>query len=498
MPQWLVYGMVYSGAVLMAYNIYCFVSFARDIGKMKAWEKGAYILFLPVVLLALFFLGYLAIGLIGKPDWIVAGILFGGSVFVFVMYRLLDRITQRIIESKQLEAKLAAAEESSRTKSSFLASISHEMRTPLNIILGQDHIALLNPNVPAETRDQLEKIGQSAKHLAGLINSILDLRQIESGGLTLNSEAFSLKEALDQVNALAASLCQEKGLEYRTSFAPSAVREYIGDMMQLKRAILCLLDNAVKYTDAPGTVTFTVTCAEEQGPNTLVCFTVSDTGVGIDPAFMPRLFEPLTQEDASFTNRFGGSGLGLTLAKAIITSMGGEIKAESEKGKGSVFTITLPLAVSARQQKEETPESFAARNVSLQGRRVMIVDDMEENAEIVADLLELEDTESERAQNGQVALDMFRKSEKGYYDAILMDLRMPVMDGLQAVRAIRALNREDAKIVPIIALTANAFDSDVKQSLEAGMNAHLAKPVDADLLYQTLKEWIYASGKQEG
>lgn len=503
MIRWAVYIMVYMGSALMVYNIYGFISFARYIRGMKSWNRGNGILYIPIALLVCFLLGYLMVGFFGHPDIVVAGILFGGSIFVFVMYKLLNGIIQRVIESERREAELMAAEESSRVKSSFLASISHEMRTPMNVILGMETLALKNPALPGETREQLEKIGASARYLNGLINGILDMQQIESGELTLHSEVFSLKEALEQINAVASKACAEKGLEYQTAFARCTDRDYTGDALYLKQAVLCLLDNAVKFTDAPGTVRFSVDCDKSRGAGTQVRFEVSDTGIGIDEGFLPRTLEPFTQEDSSYTSRFGGSGMGLTLANSIVTRMGGRIEAASRKGEGSTFTIILPMSPAGPGEKTCAGDcdacdglGEAAQSFKLAGHRVLVVDDLPDNAEIVSDLLELEDVESEHAANGSIAVSMVERSAEGYYDAILMDLRMPVMDGLDATRRIRALDRADARRIPILALSANSAEKDIQDSLEAGMNAHLAKPMDADRLYAELGYWIEKSGKE--
>jgi len=502
MGEWAVDAMVYLGSALMVYNIIGFVRFARYVRGMKSWNHGDHILNLPILLLVCFLLGYLMVGLFGKPDIVISSILLGGSFFVFAMYRLLNNIVQKVVESEHLEAELMAAEEASRAKSSFLASISHEMRTPMNVILGMDTLALKNKDLPAETRDQLEKIGHNAQHLSRLINDILDMQQLESGKLTIHAESFSLKEALEQVNAVMEKTCEEKGLEYRTSFAECAARDYTGDVDHLKQALMCLLENAVKFTDAPGTVRLSVDCSKKEGVCSALRFTVSDTGIGIDEAFLPRVMEPFTQEDASFTNRFGGSGMGLAVANNIITRMGGSIIAASRKGEGSTFTVTLPLTPTgpggtACGGNCDCCGGEAAQPAALAGHRVLVVDDLPENAEIVADLLELEDVESERAGDGQAAVEMVSQSDEYHYDAIVMDLRMPVMDGMEAARRIRALDREDAKTIPIIALTANGSDIDRQHSLEAGMNEHLVKPVDADKLYAALGRWFAEAGIRE-
>ena len=242
----------------------------------------------------------------------------------------------------------------------------------------------------------------------------------------------------------------------------------------------------------PGKVKFSVEAEPESNGRKKLKFIILDTGIGIDEEFLPRLFDVFEQEDASFTNR-GGSGLSLAVSKKVLELMGGTISVESRKNVGSVFTIDLALEVVHKEEKAAAPE----QEVTLAGRHILIVEDIPENAEIVADLLELEDAETEIAENGRIGLDMFSQSPLFYYDAVLMDLRMPVMDGLEATRRIRALERKDAGIVPIIALTANAFEEDIKNSLNAGMNVHLAKPTDADLLYNTLKTEIGKVGVSE-
>ena len=495
MIKWIIYSMVYLGSLLMVYNIYGFVRFARRIGNMETWGGKKQILYIPIVLLVLFLLGYLFVGAFGAPDLIIAGILFFGSVFVFVMYRLISGITDRILENEQTQAKLMAAEEASRAKTAFLASISHEMRTPMNVILGLTDLALKEPGVPAKTRQQLEKIDQSGQHLLGLINHILEINEIGTGELTLKEEPLCPEDILAQVNAITQTLCDDKGLLYRYDAPDSLPACCMGDGMQIKNLLLGLLNNAVKYTDAPGSVSFIVTCTPE-GDRAKLCFSVSDTGIGMSGEFLAKFFEPFTQEDASFTNRFGGGGLSMAVSKKLANLMGATLDVESEKGKGSTFTLTVSLPVVECPAGEGAPPE--EEGISLAGRRVLVVEDVPENAEIVQDLLELEDVASDHAENGLVALEQFKSAPPGTYDAILMDLRMPVMDGLEAARRIRALPCPDAAAIPIIALTANAFQSDIDASIAAGMNALLAKPADAELLYDTLKKWISIAQKQKG
>ena len=493
MVRWIIYGMVYLGSILMVYNIYGFIRFARYIKGLQISIGDYGILQIPIVLLVIFLLGYLAVGFIGHPDLIVSGILFGGSIFVFVMYRLLNGITLRILESEKKEAAVRAAEESNRAKAAFLASVSHEMRTPMNVILGLCGIELKNQDLQDATRERLKKIEYSGRHLLGLINNMLDMNHFSSGSFEIKKESFSLTDSLAQVDAITQTLCEEKGLTYRYTCGEDVPRCCLGDGIKLRQVLLSVLDNAVKYTDPPGSVCFDVKSEAGRGNTVYLTFTISDTGLGIAPDYLPKIFGVFNMADESFTSRYGG-GLSLAVTRNIVDLMGGQINAESEKNKGSVFTISIPVEQAECKEPPEEPEE---ENVSLEGKRILVVEDIPENAEIVIDLLELEDAVTEHAENGQAALELFEGSAPDYYDAILMDLRMPVMDGFEAAKRIRALDRPDAETVPIIALTANAFERDVKASLEAGMNAHLSKPADADELYRTLKQQMALAAKRK-
>ncbi|MBR0302256.1 MAG: response regulator [Clostridia bacterium] len=487
-----IYAMVFLGSLLMVFNIYGFFRFAlkaRNIDKARNSGRNV-VLNIPIVLLVLFLLGYIAVGAFGKPDLIVSGILFGGSIFVFVMYIMLERIMKRLSVSKEIEAKLMATEESNRAKTEFLADMSHEMRTPLNIILGLDTMALKDTALAGETRDRLEKIGSNANYLLGLINSILDINSIDTGDFLIKNEEFSVSDVVSQIDIIAKLHCKEKDLTYKSSVSEGADGTFSGDDMRCRQIVFSLLDYAIEHTAPHGAVEFCVDSTGEGGDTSLV-FKVKDTGEGIGPELLPSVFDAAAGDGKGTTGSFGGSSLGLPAAKKLVTALGGTISAESEVGVGSVFTVVLPVT---RVVEDESLYD----GVSLAGRRILIAEDIPENAEIVADLLELEGVESEHAENGKIAVDMFRGNEPGYYDAILMDLRMPVMDGLTAAKEIRKTDREDASVIPIIALTANAFESDVKESLGAGMNLHLAKPADCEKLYGAIKKTIYETGSKKG
>lgn len=483
----LIYIMVFGGAALMIYNIYGFIRFVKRIRLHSAFARKDGIFAAPVALLVMFLLGYLAVGVFGKPDLIVAGILFGGSIFVLIIYILLNTFTQRLLENEKLESRLMAAEEVNRTKTSFFATVSHEMRTPLNAIIGLNGMALRDDTLKPETRERLEKLALSADHLNAMVDNILDLNRIESDSLELQNAEFDLNGVVTQVEVIAQSSCDMKGLSFVPSPHDTLGGRYTGDAFQLKRVLLAVLDNAVKYTDAPGKVSLVAEAVSETEDAKTFRFTIADTGIGMNPDFVSRLFTTAAQEDESFTTSHEGVGISLTLTKRVLDLMGGEIRVESEKGRGSTFTVMVSFRRAAPQAagKPSAPEA-----ISLAGRRVLVVEDIPLNAEVVQDLLELEEIECECAENGAIAVEMFTKSAPGYYDAILMDLRMPVMDGFEATRQIRASAHKAAKTIPIIALTANASDYDRQETKSAGMNAHLSKPTDTDLLYETLREQI--------
>ncbi len=783
MIDWMTRALVYIGSAMMVFNVFSYAGYARRL-KQK-WKAEHRVLYVPVALLALFLIGYLAVGIWGKPDLIVSGILFGGSVFVLVIFTVLQKITRQIQESERRAAQLVAmehdskarddqakansmitamasdyrcvyhvnldeddcvcyradptdpdqipagihfpylervtwyaencvtekyregflrfidpdniraqlatqpiiayrylarrqgreyyemirmagvrraeerddhmvhavglglteidaemresmakkealaealtlAEEASKAKTAFLSNMSHEIRTPMNAIIGLDTLALRDDTLSPQTREYLEKIGGSAHHLLDLINDILDMSRIESGKIVLRKEEFSLSAMLEQINTMVMSQCADKGLRYECRLLSRVDDCYIGDDTKLKEVLINILSNAIKFTDAPGSVTLTLERTAVFGDQSTMKFCVRDTGIGMDPEFIPRIFETFSQEDNSRKSKYGSTGLGMAITKSIVEMMNGTISVESEKGVGTEFTVVVTLkncedpglapkdsvdasrlhvlvvddeAIAAEharmileeagiradvcaggeealqmlelQHTKQNPynlvlmdwkmpemdglevsrrirerfgsestvilltaynwddiaeealkagvDSFLAKplfasnvtsefervarrnNMSLfeakqraelAGRRILLAEDMEINAEIMLDILDMEGMQADHAENGRIVVEMFEKSEPGAYAAILMDVRMPEMDGLEAAAAIRALDRPDAKKIPIIALTANAFDEDVQRSLQAGMNAHLSKPVEPGLLYQTLGELI--------
>lgn len=395
-------------------------------------------------------------------------------------------------KSRAVSDALEAAQEASKAKTAFLSSMSHEIRTPMNAIIGLDSLALQKKDLDADTREYLEKIGASARHLLSLINDILDMSRIESGKMVLRNEAFSFRDVLDQINVMVMTQCSDKGLKYECTIGEEVADSYIGDEVKLKQVLINILSNAIKFTDAPGNVSMSVVRTAVFEDKSTLKFTISDTGIGMDESFIPKVFDTFTQEFGGSTNKYGSTGLGMAITKNIVEIMNGSISVKSAKGKGTAFTVMVTLKncdnkSSGMQGPADTASDKAA---GLDGRNILLAEDVLINAEIMKEILGIRGAGIDHAEDGIQVVDKFSSSTLWYYDAILMDIRMPKMDGLEAAAAIRALDREDAGTVPIIALTANAFDEDVQRSLQVGMNAHLSKPVEPDRLYHTLEKLI--------
>ena len=401
-----------------------------------------------------------------------------------------SEMRESMAKNQALSEALTAAEEANKAKTAFLSNMSHEIRTPMNAIIGLDSLALKNDNLDAETREYLEKIGGSARHLLGLINDILDMTRIESGRKILRKEEFSFREMLEQINTMVYTQCSDKGLKYECEILSGVSDFYIGDDMKLKQVLINILSNAIKFTDAPGEVKLIVERTAVFKDQSTIRFTIKDTGIGMDKAFLPKVFDTFTQEDSSRNNKYGSTGLGMAITKNIVELMNGTISVNSKKGVGTEFVVAVTLK-NCEHADESVPVNTKDMRVDLSGKHILLVEDVFINAEIMKELLIIKDAIIDHAENGRLALEKFADSEEGFYDAILMDVRMPEMDGLEATEAIRALERKDAGIIPIIAMTANAFDEDVQRSLQVGMNAHLSKPVEPERLYQTLEELIW-------
>ena len=373
---------------------------------------------------------------------------------------------------------------SAKAKSDFLARMSHEIRTPMNGIIGMTEIALKDGQTEERRIDCLRKIEHSSEYLLGLINDILDMSKIESGKMRLIEEKCNLMEMIQGLRPLLEAKLNENNIQY---IADIQLKNhwFLADSLRLNQVLVNLLGNALKYSKPDGHVWLTVRETEEEKGFSNLYFQVRDDGIGIAPEKQQLIFRQFEQADNSENARKQGTGLGLAISRRIVRMMDSDIKLESEPGKGSTFSFNVKLQpVSC----EKTTVTSQPEEISFPGKRILVVEDNELNMEIICTILEGYKILTEQAVNGKEAVYQMEKTAPGYYDMILMDIMMPEMDGLEAARAIRAMEREDCKTIPIYAMSANAFDEDVKRSLASGMNGHLSKPVDIQVLEKTLKK----------
>ncbi|MGM9569115.1 MAG: ATP-binding protein [Phascolarctobacterium sp.] len=387
-----------------------------------------------------------------------------------------------------LEAALAEAERANRAKSEFLSNVSHDIRTPMNAIMGMTSIAMNNLQNPQGLRDCLDKIVISSKHLLGLINNVLDMSKIEAGKLVLNKEQVSLRSLVSGIVTTIQGQIQAKEQELVLDIGRLECATVLSDGVRLQQVLLNLLGNAVKFTPTGGRVEFSLHQKPSPKGASMVrlYFGVRDNGIGMTPDFVKHIFESFAREDNRRVQKIEGTGLGMAITKYIVDAMGGTIVVHSKPNEGTDFQIVLDVerGKTCGQHKEAAADA-AKHEVNVAGLRVLLAEDNELNQEIAKALLERQGISVETADNGQICVDKFTASQVGYYDAILMDLRMPVMNGYEATRAIRALVRDDAKL-PIIAMTADAFAEDMQHCLAAGMTAHMAKPMDVEKLMNLL------------
>lgn len=399
-----------------------------------------------------------------------------------------DIVSEEKKKQEQLEQALEAAEKANGAKSEFLAHMSHDIRTPMNAIIGMTSIAK-EECADENIRVYLEKIEGSSQFLLGLINDILDISKIESGNLRLKPRVVLLNEFDSSVDTSIRPLMEKKHIHFIYEMK-CGVNCIYADAVRFNQIFFNILSNAAKYTPDGGEVAFTAYSLRKKGNVEWVRFSVRDNGIGMSKEFLEHAFEPFEQEsDRTISQQWQGTGLGLAIVKKLVDMMEGEIHIQSEKGKGTEVIIDLPLTIAAPEDKGEERKQEQPTQ-ELNGVRVLLVEDNEINTFVARRIMESQGILVEHAENGKEAVEAIAKSGKGYYDIVVMDIRMPVMNGLEATKTIRSLPREDVKLLPIIAMTANAYDEDIRMSLDAGMNAHLAKPIEPQLLLDTIRKYV--------
>ncbi|MCI8932237.1 MAG: response regulator [Lachnospiraceae bacterium] len=408
-----------------------------------------------------------------------------------------EREKEREMHNRQLAEALQAAQVASNSKTMFLSNMSHDIRTPMNAILGFAALLEKDAEKPFKVREYTKKIMASGQHLLSLINDILDVSKIESGKVVLTIGEFTIGDLVTSVDTIIRPMANEKEQNLHTSVT-GIKHEYLeGDETRLNQVLINLLSNAVKYTPKGGNIWFRIIGLEQHSSQfEHIRIEVEDNGYGMTEEYLKTIFEAFTRAENSTTNKVQGTGLGMAITKNIVELMGGTITVSSQVDKGSLFRVELELRILDEQDEKKKEEEAAEdmEEISLEGLHLLAAEDNEINAEILSELLNIEGVSCEIVENGKIAAERFADSEEGKFDAILMDVQMPVMNGYEATRAIRALKRDDAVQIPIIAMTANAFAEDVKEALNAGMNAHVAKPIDMKLLKKTLYQWIQRKG----
>ena len=399
-----------------------------------------------------------------------------------------DVVKEEKAKQQRLGEALKMAEIANQAKTNFLASMSHEIRTPMNAIIGLNSIIREEIDNREQVLDCTEKLESASGYLLALLNDILDMSRIESGNVVLMHQTFDARKFWDNVNMIAKAQAIPAMVDYQFERSGKKVEIYIGDATRLEQIMINLINNAIKFTSKGGYVHVNVQ-EEVTEQKVHLKVSVSDNGIGIAKEFIPKIFDAFTQQHEGNTTEYGGSGLGLSIARSYARLMGGDIVVASEEGKGTTFTADMQLDL-AQEDTSKGKESVPQKEVNFAGKRVLLVEDHPLNTMVATRLLEKRGMKVIHAENGKEALEVFENSEDNYFDAILMDIRMPVMDGVEATRRIRKLNRMDAKFVPVIAMTANAYEEDRRQTKEAGMVAHLAKPIDPKLLYETLDHFL--------
>ncbi len=406
-----------------------------------------------------------------------------------------NKIDAQMKREEEYQSRVAAAR--NKAKNDFLANMSHDIRTPMNAIVGYTNIANRHLDQPDIVKDSLEKISSSSHFLLSLINDVLDMSKIESGKMQLSMGPCSLSDIFRRIEDITLLQAQKKSL--KITYSKDRIRHFsvLGDELRIEQILINIVSNAIKYTPEGKTVSLTAEETEGVRPGTgHYRFIIADTGIGISEDYLPHIFDSFTREQSTTINKIQGTGLGLAITARVVEKMGGKLSVQSRLGEGSTFTVDLELEI-LEEETDREKKSAEHAPVILSGRRVLLVEDNDINAEIAMMILSQSGLEIDWAQDGQKGLEQLRAKGDGFYDAVLMDIQMPVMNGYEATRALRAIGGTYCSTLPVIAMSANAYDEDVQQCLEAGMNTHIAKPFNPDELLMVLKSAMESGTRAE-
>ena len=389
-------------------------------------------------------------------------------------------------KQKLYEQALEESQKANVAKTNFLSRMSHDIRTPINGIVGMTHIMETESDNHERVMDSIQKVKMLSGQLELLINDVLEMSRIESGNISLSHEAFHLSEKLQEIIPAIQVMAEERGVILKGTHFDITHFIVIGSPVHVQRIMMNILSNAIKYNRTGGTVEYWLSEVPMDDNHSKFMFKVQDTGIGMSQDFISRIYEPFSREQTTPDTTYTGTGLGMAITKELLERMGGSIVIESEQGMGTTVSIAIPFEIASEVPKSKTE----LPPISLAGKRILLVEDNELNLEIAKYILQNEDVLVDEASNGQKAVEIFETCEPDCYDIILMDVMMPVMNGLDATRAIRNLSRPDARTVPIIAMTANAFEEDIEKCIGAGMNDHIAKPIDIKAMKSTIAKYL--------
>lgn len=428
---------------------------------------------------------YNAKGEIRTKNMIVSAIDMRLGRVCFIRTDVTDVLAAERQAKEELERALEEAKKANRVKSDFLSSMSHDIRTPMNAIMGMTTLALANLNNTEKVENYLRKISASSQHLLSLINDILDMSQIEQSKISLNNQTVQIEELVEHISAIMTSQAENAGLQFEIRLGNFKHPRFLGDGLRIKQILINLLSNAIKFTMKDGTVLFHIEEFTVENKNRIgYRFIVQDTGIGMSEEFQQHLFEPFVRSEQ--VSRIEGTGLGLSITKGLVDLMNGNIYVTSKIEEGTKFEIELEFELPEGEEVKQQEGNLEILEEDLSGYHFLLVEDNEINSEILGELLQMRGATFTVKTDGLQAVNEFKDAKPGTYDAIFMDIQMPVMNGYEAAREIRKLNHPDARSIVILAMTANAFTEDVQAAIEAGMDGHIAKPVDMKILYSTI------------